>query len=189
MGPHIYQNIEGWFFHPNLYAKMVENCDPRGTLVEIGVWKGKSLSYLCVEAGKKSPDISVVGIDTWQGSREHQNDPSVVQNTLFEEFSRNISPVASSLSVMKMPSLEAVGQFSDRSLDGVFIDGSHEYEDVKNDILAWAPKVRPGGILAGHDYVFFWPGVIRAVNEMFPSIFNPQGTRAETGEFCWAVVM
>lgn len=185
---HIYQGIEGWFFHPGLYSRMVQNCRPGGVLVEIGVWKGKSLSYLCVEASRKSPDIGVVGVDTWMGSVEHQNDPSVTGGTLFDEFSRNISPVASNLSVMRMPSLEAVGNFPDGSLDGVFIDGSHEYEDVRDDISAWKQKVRPGGILAGHDYIFFWPGVIRAVNEAFPSVFGSSGTRAETGEFCWAVV-
>jgi len=185
---HIYQGIEGWFFHPTLYTRMVENCRPNGTLLEIGVWKGKSLSYLCVEAFNKSPAISVVGVDTWEGSVEHQNDPSITQATLFDEFSQNISPVAQNLKTMRMPSLEASEQISDKSLDGVFIDGSHEYEDVRADILAWQPKVRPGGILAGHDYVFLWPGVEKAVNEIFPSIFNRSGTRAETGEFCWAII-
>lgn len=184
----IHDEIEGWFFHPGLYSKMVENCRPGGNLVEIGVWKGKSLSYLCSEAYRKSPDIRVFGVDTWEGSVEHQGDPSVKNGTLFDEFSRNIAPVSANLSVLKMPSLRAVGSFGDGSLDGVFIDGSHEYEDVRDDILAWRRKVRPGGILAGHDYVFLWPGVIRAVNELFPSVFNPSGTRAETGEFCWAVV-
>jgi hypothetical protein len=186
---HIHDRIDGWFFHPNLYSKMVQNCNPNGTLVEIGVWKGKSLSYLCVEAFNHSPGINVVGVDTWAGSLEHQNDPSIKNNTLFDEFSQNIRPVSQNLSVMKMPSLQAVGQFPDKSLDGVFIDGSHEYNDVKDDILAWAPKVREGGILAGHDYIFFWPGVVRAVNELFPSIFNPDSTRAEVGEFCWAVTL
>ena len=185
---HIHHRIEGWFAHPELYSRMVENCRPDGTLVEIGVWKGKSLSYLCVEAMRKAPDAKIVGIDTWEGSVEHQNDPSVKNSTLFEEFLKNIAPVSQNLTVMKAPSLEAVWNFGDGSLDGVFIDASHEYEDVRNDILAWRPKVRAGGILAGHDYFFMWPEVMRAVNEMFPSIFNPRGTRAEIGEFCWAVV-
>ena len=184
----IHDEIEGWFFHPGLYSRMVENCRPGGKLVEIGVWKGKSLSYLCSEAYRKSPDIRVFGVDTWEGSVEHQNDPSVTGGTLYDEFSRNIAPVSQNLTVARMPSLQAVGSFADSSLDGVFIDASHEYDDVRADILAWKPKVRPGGILAGHDYVFLWPGVIRAVNELFPSVFNPSGTRAETGEFCWAVV-
>jgi hypothetical protein len=46
-----------------------------------------------------------------------------------------------------------------------FIDGSHEYEDVKADILAYLPKVKKGGILSGHDYDRIWAGVIQAVDE------------------------
>jgi GR25 family glycosyltransferase involved in LPS biosynthesis len=70
-----------------------------------------------------------------------------------------------------MKSLDAVSRFDDHSLDFVFIDASHEYEDVKADIIAWLPKIKPGGILAGHDYYIgdfdYYPGVKQAVNEEF----------------------
>jgi hypothetical protein len=52
---------------------------------------------------------------------------------------------------LMMPSLEAARLFPDASLDLVFIDGNHGHGHVKQDILAWLPKVRPGGILCGHD--------------------------------------
>jgi predicted O-methyltransferase YrrM len=51
--------------------------------------------------------------------------------------------------------------------DSVFIDGCHEYAETKADIEAWMTLLRPGGIIAGHDY---WPvhaGVMYAVNEVF----------------------
>jgi len=57
---------------------------------------------------------------------------------------------------------------ADGSLDFVFIDGAHDYEAVKRDIIDWAPKVRKGGIVSGHDYIWGkWNkiGVIPAVNE------------------------
>lgn len=70
-------------------------------------------------------------------------------------------------------SLEAVVQVPDNALDFVFIDANHAYEFVRDDIAAWAPKVRAGGMVAGHDYkpegqerrtpLPF--GVIRAVDE------------------------
>lgn len=49
-------------------------------------------------------------------------------------------------------SLVASKLFEDGSFDFVYIDASHRYEDVKDDIEAWTPKVRPGGIVSGHDY-------------------------------------
>lgn len=41
---------------------------------------------------------------------------------------------------------------ADGSLDFVFIDGIHDYENAYQDISDWAPKVRKGGIVSGHDY-------------------------------------
>jgi predicted O-methyltransferase YrrM len=47
--------------------------------------------------------------------------------------------------------LDACKLYQDNSLDFVFIDASHEYQDVKEDIINWLPKVKIGGIIAGHD--------------------------------------
>jgi predicted O-methyltransferase YrrM len=52
-----------------------------------------------------------------------------------------------------MTSEEAAEAFEARSLDFVYIDAQHHYEAVKRDIALWWPKVKPGGILAGHDYL------------------------------------
>lgn len=59
--------------------------------------------------------------------------------------------------------------FADESVDFVFIDGCHEVESVRRDIADWYPKVKVGGIIAGHDYQLNahhqWPGVPQAVHE------------------------
>lgn len=55
------------------------------------------------------------------------------------------------------------------SLDLVFIDGNHDYESVKEDIQLQIPKLKSGGLLAGHDYHLeedCSPGVKRAVDEL-----------------------
>ena len=54
--------------------------------------------------------------------------------------------------VLRMRSLDAVQIFADGALDFVYLDGIHRVPGVDLDIAAWWPKVRPGGILAGHDY-------------------------------------
>jgi hypothetical protein len=48
---------------------------------------------------------------------------------------------------------EAVGAFPNDSLDFVYIDANHEFNAVLQDIRGWFPKVRPGGVLAGHDFL------------------------------------
>jgi hypothetical protein len=56
---------------------------------------------------------------------------------------------------------------SKKRVDFVYIDASHEYADVADDIANWTPIVHPGGILAGHDFGIF-PGVTKAVTESGP---------------------
>lgn len=72
------------------------------------------------------------------------------------------------LDVYQMTTREASTGVSDASLDFVFIDADHGYEAVKDDIHCWAPKVRPGGWVGGHDYhERKFPGVVRAVDEAY----------------------
>lgn len=53
------------------------------------------------------------------------------------------------------------------SVDCVFIDAAHDYENVKADIRRWWPKIREGGCLVGHDANHKWPGVERAIADSF----------------------
>jgi predicted O-methyltransferase YrrM len=64
-------------------------------------------------------------------------------------------------------SVDIAKQIEDKSLDWVYIDADHEYQSVKDDIEAWFPKVREGGIISGHDYdkLIVLGGVVRAVDE------------------------
>ena len=57
---------------------------------------------------------------------------------------------------LRLSSLEAARRFNDSSLDLVYLDAGHSFEAVRNDIRAWLPKVKPGGLIAGDDY--WWGG-------------------------------
>lgn len=69
---------------------------------------------------------------------------------------------------MSMMSIDASRLVPDNSLDGCFIDASHDEFNVRQDCRAWLPKVRPGGFLCGHDYAQpKWPGVKVAIDDFF----------------------
>lgn len=66
------------------------------------------------------------------------------------------------VSIWRMPSKEAINLIL--RVDLVFLDGSHDYEDVKWECENYSKQVKPGGVLSGHDYNIF-EGVNKAVDE------------------------
>jgi predicted O-methyltransferase YrrM len=96
---------------------------------------------------------------------EHIDRDEVKENTLYDKFLDNIEPVKNVINPIRMHSLNAVDLYDDNSLDFVFIDAAHDYENVIKDIRAWYPKVKTGGLFAGHDYDPSWHGVVKAVDE------------------------
>lgn len=79
----------------------------------------------------------------------HQKDLDEIYQYVMSRFQQ--SP---SIQVIRSTSQDAVGHVSKASLDWVYIDGSHYYDDVKRDLELWTPKIRCGGILCGDDY--YW---------------------------------
>ena len=87
-----------------------------------------------------------------------------------------------------MTSMEAVANFDDNSLDFVYIDGLHTFDAVMLDLIFWSPKVRSGGIVAGHDYLEFPNGgIIPAVRAYVTGhgISDWYVTRDKNPSFFW----
>lgn len=163
---HIYQQNnfgENWFTYPNLYSEIVKKFPSGSRFVEIGCWKGKSSSYMAVEIANSKKNIEFICVDTWKGGIEQSD---INTDNLYEIFIDNMRPVEKFYKHLRTTSIQASILFENESLDFVFIDASHSYIDVKNDILAWKPKIKKGGILAGHDYSSGWPEVVKAVDEL-----------------------
>lgn len=177
---HIYKREsfgEDWFSYPDLYKKMVSKFPSGSHFVEVGSWKGKSSSYMAVEIANSNKNIKFDCIDTWEGSPEH-GDSFKNNDLLYNIFLTNMKPAEKYFNPIRMRSDEAFKLYPDQSLDFVFIDAEHSYEAVKQDIINWLPKVKKGGILAGHDY-YDWKGVFDAVNELLGE------NNIETMYGCW----
>jgi predicted O-methyltransferase YrrM len=145
---------EDWFNFQSFYTEMVEKFSDESHFVEVGCHKGRSSLYLAIEVLNSKKNIKLDFIDIWDGN-------------LFEIFSKNMEPVKEKYTAYKLASKEASELYSNKSLDFVFIDANHNYEFVYEDIKIWLPKIKSGGILAGHDYNHpVWPGVKKAVDEL-----------------------
>jgi len=152
---HIYKNIDGWFSFPNLYRDIISKLDG-GRLVEVGVFKGCSFSFLVIEAYNSGKNFDVVGVDAFPWP------------DLLPAFNENMKPLEGKFRLLAGgDSFDRAKDFEDESIDFIFIDANHTYEFVKKDIAAYLPKMKKGGIMAGHDYNLCHPGVIQAVNEAF----------------------
>lgn len=161
-----FNKIEGWCDNGivGLYSQMVYTHD-NAIFVEVGSWKGKSsfcMGSLIKECNK---NIKFYCVDIWKSSSGYEQDADAINDSLFDVFKKNTEIVKDYIFPMQMTSLEASKKFDDNSLDFIFIDAAHDYENVKNDINIWYPKLKNGGTLAGHDYHPTLDGVVRAVNE------------------------
>ena len=54
---------------------------------------------------------------------------------------------------VRMPSQEAAKLYPDGYFDYIYLDADHTREGITADIESWWPKLKPGGIFAGHDYI------------------------------------
>lgn len=127
---------------------------------EVGVLMGNTSAYLL----KHFPDLKLLCIDPYKSYDEIGEERSQKAMDYYDQVAGwQLGEFGERAHRLKATSLEVAASMRDGGLDFVFIDASHEYPDVKLDIAAWYPKIRPGGLFSGHDYR--WPGVKRAVDE------------------------
>ena len=167
------KNRVGWFDFADFYDYIVSRFDD-AVFVEIGTWKGASIKYLAQEVRDTGKNIRLYGVDTFKGTTgepTQQMDEAVLKDVLYETYLKNIESVKAYVTTIIGDSHEVHKRFEERSLDVVFIDGDHSYEALLLDLAGWYPKVKQGGIIAGHDYYENFCsdtcGVAKAVNEFF----------------------
>ena len=125
---------------------------------EIGVFRGETSHALL----KAFPQLALYLIDSWttfavdhpyrrSGDRCARRSQKQ-QDAIAGEAIRNTEFAAHRRYIVREPSAAAADRIADRSLDFVFIDGDHTCDAVRDDLRAWYPKLRVGGLLCGHDY-------------------------------------
>lgn len=155
---------EDWFTFPKLYSEMVKRFPSGSHFVEIGCWKGKSASFMAVEIINSGKQINFDCIDIWSEDPYLPTGQDLLGNEFYSMFLENTKPVSHIVNPIRKDSSTAAADYPDKSIDFVFIDADHTYEGVKRDLAAWYPKMKVGGIFAGHDYGWT-PHIRQAVSE------------------------
>ena len=156
---------------------------PEGLLMaEIGSYTGESLMFWLQKASQ------VICIDRWTDYSEFVGGTTgrmVIDcmDWVEHEFDRIASQYGDRVVKVLGDSVEVAARCPAASFDLVYLDAGHTYEQVVADILAWAPAVKPDGLLAGHDYDTLRAGVHQAVDDLLgePEQLYPDST--------WVVTM
>lgn len=114
--------------------------------VEVGVAEGLHAEVLL----DKNPNLLLKGVDLYQQYIDYKE----YENPLdcFLQAEERLKRFGKRYNLIKMYSMDTVIYFKDNSLDFVFIDGAHDFKNIAMDIVEWSKKVKPGGIVYGHDY-------------------------------------
>lgn len=127
-------------------AKLFAELDFK-TGAEIGVREGEFSEVLC----KNNPELKLFGVDPFTAYSGYGEN---IGGESFDEHHRvakiRLSPY--NFYFVKKFSQAVLRDFEDESLDFVYIDGNHDFENCTNDIVGWSTKVKQGGIISGHDY-------------------------------------
>ncbi len=175
-------NLPGWStdilrFYDALAAELKDGA----VCVELGVFCGRSLAFLHEKLAGRG--CSLTGVDSWkQGypwSPYGATPPA--QGGFFgaclREMQIHAADMLADTRIVRWDTADAASLFADSTIDFLFVDAGHDYGEALADLLAWVPKVKAGGIIAGHDYsAGQFPGVVQAVHEVFGehNVYVPQ---------------
>jgi hypothetical protein len=144
-----------------------------GTGAEVGVRVGRYSELLL----SRWQGRLLISIDPWLEAPadeyvDHSNVPQKLQEEFYERTRSRLAAFGARSEIWRATSAEAATRVGDGDLDFVYIDARHDYDSVLEDLELWFAKVRPGGIVAGHDYLDGERdgtiyGVRRAVDEFF----------------------
>lgn len=168
---HFFESVEGWFSFRDIYEQAIAKAESTARFVEVGSWFGRSAAWMAVEIARSGKRIEFYCVDTWKGSADEPYMAEQLKSLggsgkqcFLDNMQRG--GVADIVRPIEAASTDAAMLFDDESLDFVFIDAAHDYHNVRADVRAWYPKVKPGGVIAGDDAR--WSGVLLGVNETIP---------------------
>ena len=135
------------------YAYLVARTTAHPRFIEIGSYGGSSTAYICNAIRKsKTEQFTFHAIDTFMASN-----PELDGRDTLDLFKENLHGCMLSTFVVpiRSSSMDAVDNYDDNMMHFIFIDGSHELEDVINDIKGWLEKLSVGSLMAVHDTLMF----------------------------------
>ena len=152
----------GWFNHGPLVLELLDRYQPK-VVVELGTFLGASAIAMARSVRRWGGVVYCV--DTWAGELNRDGGSPVGRTPLMIlSCARAMVEADIGASVRLIPALtREAARYWTEPIDFLYVDADHSYEGTLDDLVAWVPHVRQGGLIAGDDYGHpLYPGVSTA---------------------------
>ena len=165
------EDLQGWGSQSPAFETLLARVKP-SRIIEVGTWKGGSAIHMATVARKLGIAPEIICVDTWLGAVEFWTDHKDPDRYLalkcrngfpmvYYQFVANVIHRQCQDLITPFPQTSTIGALWFRRYGVkaglIYIDGSHEEEDVYADLVSYWDLVQPGGILVGDDWG--WDGV------------------------------
>lgn len=169
------EDLAGWGGDSQAFAELIRETKP-GFIIEVGSWKGASAVTMADAMKAEGIDGKILCVDTWLGALEFWSDQSDPERfraleckhgfpSVYYRFLANVCHRGHQPRIVPFPLPSSAAALwllrTDLRADLIYLDGSHEEEDVYQDLLDYHALLRPGGRIFGDDWG--WSGVRAAV--------------------------
>ena len=150
------------------------------TFVEVGSWKGHSASIIGKVVRETGGHLYCV--DHWKGNEGTWNIAESQNKDIYKIFEHNLKALGlwDYITPMPMDSLTASQKFPDGSIDFLFLDADHRYQQFKEDLEAWYPNLKVGGVICGHDCEQYYTKINSRLQKMVDSHLTEDYMGAES---------
>ena len=177
-------NVTGWHGDSAIFGRLIREVSPNH-IIEVGTWLGQSALTMAGHIKSEELHCQITCVDTWLGALEFwtwgkdtpERDLLLRHGypQIYYQFLSNVVHAEAQDVILPLPLPSSIAwKAITQPAQLIYIDGSHEYEDVKADCLSFWNLLADGGIMFGDDYD--WPEVRRAVHDVFPSATSEDGT-------------
>lgn len=185
------QDLQGWNGDSQVFGNLIRTIKPK-TVIEVGTWKGLSAINMGKHIQASNLDSTIYCVDTWLGAIEFWDwlASSAERNLLLKngypqiyyQFLSNVVHTGLQDIILPFPNTSENGFrfFKSKNIKAelIYIDASHEEDDVYKDVKNYFQLLNDGGIMFGDDYNKSWPGVVNSVNRFA----NENGLTVEVHE-------